>query len=128
MKRIGEVVKELAISADTLLYYEKIELMPRVQRNSAGVRMYSERDLSKLRFIKRAQKMKFSLDEIAELLIFRAEPQRAKPHIRALAHRKLDDIEQHLEELTILYNELRLLTNLCTDVSEGCPILDSFED
>tara|TARA_Y100000588_G_scaffold298426_1_gene319377 strand:- start:1090 stop:1491 length:402 start_codon:yes stop_codon:yes gene_type:complete len=127
MMRIGEVVTTLAISADTLRYYEKIRLMPKVQRNNGGVRFYSDKDLSRLRFIKRAQKMGFSLEEITQLLKFRENPQKAKPKVRELAHHKLEEVEQHLTELTTLRNELRLLTNLCGTREEGCPILESFD-
>ena len=127
MMRIGEVVTTLAISADTLRYYEKIKLIPKVHRNNGGVRFYSDKDLSRLRFIKRAQKMGFSLDEITQLLRFRENPQKARPKVRELAHHKLDEIERHLAELTILRDELRLLTNLCSASEEGCPILKSFD-
>ncbi len=125
--RIGEVVTTLAISADTLRYYEKIKLMPKVHRNNGGVRFYSDKDLSRLRFIKRAQKMGFSLEEITQLLRFRENPQKARPKVRELAHYKLHDIEHHLEELTILRDELRLLTKLCGASEDGCPILESFD-
>lgn len=128
MKRIGEVVAELGISADTLRYYEKIKLMPQVQRNGARVRFYTDKNLSRLRFIKRAQKMGFSLEEIAQLLGFRENPQQAKPKVRELAYQKLEEIEHHLSELGTLRDELRLLTNLCGASAEGCPILDKFED
>ena len=101
--------------------------MPKVQRNNGGVRFYSDKDLSRLRFIKRAQKMGFSLDEITQLLKFRENPQKAKPKVRELAHHKLEEVEQHLTELTTLRNELRLLTNLCGASKEGCPILESFD-
>jgi len=74
MMRIGKVVESLDISADTLRYYEKIRLMPKVHRNNGGVRFYSDKDLSRLRFIKRTQKMGFSLEEIAALLSFRENP------------------------------------------------------
>lgn len=127
MKRIGEVVEKLAISADTLRYYEKIKLIPRVHRNDAGVRYYSDKDLSRLRFIKRAQKMGFSLNEITQLLRFRENPQQAKPKVRELAHHKLGEIETHLEELITLRNELRLLASLCGTHENGCPILNSLE-
>lgn len=127
MIRIGKVVETLAISADTLRYYEKIKLMPKVHRNNGGVRCYSDKDLSRLRFIKRAQKMGFSLEEIANLLRFREDPQHAKPHVRELAHQKLTEVEEHLAELSILRDELRLLTNLCSISSDGCPILESFD-
>ena len=127
MKRIGEVVAELGVSADTLRYYEKIKLMPKVQRNNAGVRFYHDKNLSHLRFIKRAQKMGFSLDEIAQLLRFRENPQKAKSNVREMAHQKLMEIEEHISELGTLRDELRLLTNLCGGSPDGCPILESID-
>jgi len=127
MIRIGEAVEKLGMSADTLRYYEKIKLMPKVNRNGAGVRFYSDKDLSRLRFIKRAQKMGFSLEEITHLLRFRENPQKAKPKVRKMAHQKLDEIEQHLAELVSLRNELKLLTNICGASPDGCPILESLE-
>jgi len=127
MKRIGKIVSELNISGDTLRYCEKIKLMPQIHRNEAGIRFYSDKDMSRLRFIKRAQKMGFSLEEIAHLLSFRENPQQAKPQVRELAHHKLEEIEHHLSELTTLRDELRLLTNLCGASVDGCPILDNFK-
>ena len=127
MMRIGEVVTTLAISADTLRYYEKIKLIPKVHRNNGGVRFYSDKDLSRLRFIKRAQKMGFSLEEITQLLKFRENPQKAKPKVRELAHHKLEEVEAFDRINPTLRNELRLLTNLCGTREEGCPILESFD-
>jgi len=71
MLKIGAVVAKLGISADTLRYYEKIELMPAVQRNSAGIRFYNDKNLSRIKFIKRAQRMGCSLNEITQVLVFR---------------------------------------------------------
>jgi len=127
MMRIGEVVQVLGISADTLRYYEKIKLLPKIHRNNGDIRCYSDKDLSRLRFIKRAQKMRFSLAEIADLLSFRENPQQAKTEVRELAQQKLSDVERHLAELSTLRNELRLLANLCSASAEGCPILESFD-
>lgn len=127
MKRIGEVVSELGVSADTLRYYEKIGLTPNIQRNNAGVRCYSDKDIVRLRFVRRAQKIGFSLEEISNLLGFRANPQKAKPLVRELAKQKLVDLEQHLAEITILRDELHQLVDLCAATIDGCPILDSFE-
>lgn len=126
--RISEVAVALDMSVDTLRYYEKIKLMPKVQRNAAGIRLYSDKDLSRLRFIKRSQKMGFSLAEIAHLLRFRENPQNARPKVRELAHRKLEVIEHHIEELDSLRGELRLLTSLCSESADGCPILESFDE
>lgn len=127
MLKIGEVVEALGVSADTLRYYEKIKLMPYVQRNGSGVRFYSDKDLSRISFIKRAQRMGFCLEEISQLLTFREEPQQAKPEIRQLAKAKLTDIEIHLQELQTLRNELQLLVNLCAGSEDGCPIIEGLE-
>lgn len=127
MQRIGDVVRELGLSADTLRYYEKIGLLPRVARDPSGLRRYEARDLSRLRFIKRAQKMGFSLDEIGQLLQFRDNPQSARPQVRALAGEKLAQINRHLDELAVLRDELTLLVNLCGASLEGCPILEGLD-
>jgi MerR family transcriptional regulator, copper efflux regulator len=128
MYQIGEVTRRLNISADTLRYYEKIHLLPHISRNSSGLRIYCDKDLSRLKFIKRAQRMGFSLEEIAQLLTFREAPQQAKPEIRHLAGEKLADIEEHLRELQTLRNELKLLVDLCAGSEDGCPIIEGLED
>ncbi len=128
MYQIGEVSKKLNISTDTLRYYEKIKLLPRISRLASGLRVYSKKDLSRIMFIKRAQRMKFSLKDIANLLNFRERPQTAKPEIRKLANQRLNDIEEHLIALETLRNELTLLIGLCQKSNDGCPILDSFEE
>lgn len=124
MHKIGEVTELLGLTADTLRYYEKIHLVPPVQRSN-GIRLYSTKDLSRLRFIKRAQKMGFSLEEIAQLLSFRENPQQARPQVRQLAHVKLADVRDRVAELTDLQNELTLLLSLCGASPDGCPILDT---
>ncbi len=123
--RIGDVAERLGLSPDTLRYYEKIGLLPRVSRNGSGLRCYGERDLSRLRFIQRAQKMGFSLNEIGMLLAMRDNPQRARADVRKLTAAKLDQVETHLRELTLLRNELRLLLNLCRGAKDGCPIIET---
>jgi MerR family transcriptional regulator, copper efflux regulator len=125
--RIGNVTTLLGISADTLRYYEKIELLPPISRTDSGIRIYDERDLSRLRFIKRAQKMKFSLKEIGELLNMRENPQRARDEVRLLTRSKLTEVEEHLDELQFLRNELQLLLNLCTASEDGCPIIEGID-
>lgn len=127
MYQIGEVTKKLKLSADTLRYYEKIALLKPIARSESGIRNYSEKDLSRLRFIKRAQKMGFSLQEISKLLSFRESPQKAKPEIRILANEKLLEVESHLKELQVLRNELKLLVGLCTNSLNGCPIIDDLD-
>ena len=125
--RIGDVTKLLGISADTLRYYEKIGLLPAINRTDSGIRVYLDRDLSRLRFIRRAQKMQFRLKEIAELLKMREDPQHARDEVRILTRSKLSEVEEHLDDLQFLRNELQLLLNLCIASESGCPIIDSID-
>ena len=126
--RIGQAAKALNLSVDTLRYYEKRGLLPPVARNAARVRIYDDKDLSRLRFIRRAQRMNFSLNEIEQLLQMREDPQRARDDVRELTHQKLQEIERELVDLTTLRNELSLLTSLCQAAEDGCPILEGIED
>jgi len=125
---IGEVSHRLAIPVDTLRYYEKIGLLPAIHRSPSGRRVYSSRDLSRLRFIRRAQAMSFSLAEIAQLLQMRQDPQHAKDEVRSLTRRKLAETEARLAEIQTLRNELQLLVNLCGGSEKGCPIIQSIDE
>lgn len=121
--RIGDATQKLGLSADTLRYYEKIGLLTRVARDSSGMRLYNEKDLSCLRFVQRAQQMNFTLAEISALLAMRESPQRARKSVRQLTEKKLAEIEARLDELKSLRDELRLLINLCTGSKKNCPII-----
>jgi len=125
--RIGKVTQILDISTDTLRYYEKIKLLPNVSRSSSGIREYTDKDISLLKFIRRAQKMNFSLSEIGDLIHTRSDPQHARDEVRLLTAQKLKDINASIDELTILRNELQLLLNLCFGSDENCPIIDSMD-
>lgn len=128
MYQIGQITKKLNISADTLRYYEKIKLLPMISRNVSGLRQYSDNDISLIKFIKRAQRMKFSLNEISQLIDFRKSPLTAQTKVRQLANEKLVQTTIHIQEITTLRNELQLLVNLCTGDKDHCPILNGFED
>lgn len=125
--RIGELSSLLGLSADTLRYYEKIGLLPPVTRNASGLRLYDDKDVSRLNFIRRAQRMNFTLAEIAHLMEMRENPQRARSEARALMQTKLQDVEAHIEELNTLRAEMRLLINLCRGAVKGCPIIEEID-
>ena len=128
MYQIGQITQKLNITADTLRYYEKINLLPAISRTASGLRQYNDADISRIKFIKRAQRMKFSLDEIAGLLDFRKSPITAQPKVRQMANEKLQVVATHIQELTTLKNELQLLVNLCTGDKDHCPILNGIEE
>lgn len=126
---IGEVCRRTGLSPDTLRYYEKIGLLPRIARDAGGRRRYEERDLARLAFIRRAQAVQFSLAEIGQLLRFRDDPVNAQPEVLTLTERKYQAVEDKLEQLHTLQAELSLLLSLCRDAAgEACPIIDRLEE
>ncbi len=127
-RHIGEVSRQLGMSADTLRYYEKIGLLQGVGRTVSGIRIYDDKDISRLKFIRRAQKMDFSLAEISKLLQMRRDPQHARTEVRELTRKKLAQVSNHLRDLTLLHNELTLLVNLCQGSESGCPIINTIEE
>ncbi len=126
--RIGDVTKKLGMSADTLRYYEKIKLLNKVSRTASGIREYDDKDISRLKFIQRAQKMNFSLAEISDLLKMREDPQKVRDDVRQLTADKLTEVDEHLQSLTTLRNELQLLLNLCRGSEDGCPIIEGLDE
>ena len=125
--RIGAVAKQLKISVDTLRYYEKIDLLVPINRNSGGIRLYGESDIARIKFILRAKMMNFTLDEIKALLKMREHPQQMKEDIRALTQQKLDVIERQISELNVLHQELQLLIGSCCSNVQGCPIIENID-
>ncbi len=128
MYRIGAISKSLGLSVDTLRYYEKIGLLPRVGRNPSGLRIYDDKDVSRLKFIQRAKIMNFTLAEIGALLKLRENPVHAASNVRDLTQRKLADIDARLSSLQTLRSELRLLISLCNGSDQSCPIIDGIEE
>jgi len=126
--RIGDVTKKIGLSADTLRYYEKIKLLPKISRNNSGIREYDDKDISRLKFIQRAQKMNFSLAEISDLLKMRENPQKVRNEVRLLTADKLLEVDERLQLLTTLRNELQLLLNLCQGSENGCPIIEGLDE
>jgi DNA-binding transcriptional MerR regulator len=125
--RIGAAASAVGVSVDTLRYYEKIGLVPRPSRTAAGTRLYGEKDLARLRFVKRAQGIGFSLDEIAKLLRFREQPTKCSDAVRTLAGRKYEHLRAQRREIQKMEQELRLLLSLCRGSADECPILQELE-
>ena len=125
--RIGTISGRLGLSVDTLRYYERISLIPRVPRNASGLRAYDDRDIARFEFIQRAQKMNFTLSEISQLMRMREAPQMVRPKVRELTRRKLNEIETCLVDLKSLRDELRGLLTQCSSSREGCPIIEEID-
>lgn len=121
---IGAAAETSGTSPDTLRYYEKIGLM-RPARTAGGRRAFDRQDLEQLRFIRRAQAVRFSLSEIRQLLKLRRDPGGCSMAVRELAARKLRETGERLASLRHVQDELSLLLNLCSGDGDHCPILES---
>ena len=124
---IGSAAKAIGITPDTLRYYEKLQLLPPPGRNAAGRRVYREEDLARVRFLKQAQALGFSLADIRQLLRLRESPTRASRTVRELAQRKRDALEVQMRQVKKMHAELTGLLALCTGSGSCCPILERIE-
>ena len=125
--RIGAVAKQLKISIDTLRYYEKIDLLVPISRNSGGIRLYGESDIARIQFIQRAKMMNFTLNEIKVLFKMRKNPGHMREDVRELTQQKLDIIERQISELNILRQELQRMIGSCSCSRQGCPIIEKID-
>jgi Hg(II)-responsive transcriptional regulator len=121
---IGRLASAAGVRIDTVRFYERAGLLKKPQRTAAGYRLYAQADAARLRFIRRAKALGFSLDEITELLRLNDGGGR-RGAVRALAERRLAEIEQKLVELSRLRQTLRHLVDRChgDGTLSGCPII-----
>src|SRR5438128_4643207 len=103
---IGEVAKRAGVSAPTVRYYEEVGLLTRAPRSSAGYRRYTDGTIEELRFIKKAQALGFSLDEIGEILKLSRAGNTPCAHVLDLSRRHLHAVEDRIHQLTRFRNQL----------------------
>lgn len=126
---IGKLAREAGINLETVRYYERRGLLPKPPRTASGYRLFPADAALRLRFIRRAQELGFSLKEIHELLALRISPRTTSAEIRKRAEAKIADIEHKIETLASMRKSLRKLTRSCAGcgpISE-CAILESVE-
>ena len=97
--RIGEVARRSGVGVEALRFYERRGLLGRPARTESNYRVYDESVLERLDFIRRAQAVGFTLDEIGEILAESAGGRSPCRHVRELARRKLEELDARLAEL-----------------------------
>lgn len=107
--RSGELARRAGVSSDTLRHYERKGLLAHPRRSANGYREYPASDLDRVRLVRGALRIGFTLDEIARLLRVRDRGGAPCREVRALAGTKLTEVEIQLRELATLRNELRRL-------------------
>lgn len=125
---ITQLARKAGVGTDTVRYYEKRGLLPKPPRRPSGYRIYDEEALRLLNFIRRAQTLGFSLQEIAELLALRRIPASACREVQAVAETKLRNVETKIRDLQGVRRALHMLHDSCQRTkTPSCPILESLE-
>lgn len=96
---IGDVAQLAGVSAPTIRYYERLKLLTPPGRTTGGYRRYGDATVETLRFIKKAQGLGFSLDEIGEILKLTRSGQTPCSRVLSLGHQHLAAVEQRIREL-----------------------------
>lgn len=125
---IGKLADSAGVAIDTVRYYERNGLLKPAGRLASGYRRYGEAELKRLRFIRRAKALGFSLEDIRSLLELSAERNVAR--VKRAAQLKLGDIEARIAELERVRSGLRALIAACPGHgrAEACPILNALNE
>lgn len=127
--RTGQVATQAGVNVTTLRYYERAGLIDAPPRTTSGYRAYPAETVSRLRFIRRAQALGFTLQEIADLLSLRVSPTASSVEMKARAQAKIADIEDKIRTLARMQETLTNITMACDGCAplRACPILDALE-
>ncbi|MGF1691496.1 Zn(2+)-responsive transcriptional regulator [Photobacterium kagoshimensis] len=133
MYLIGQLAKRSGVSSDTLRFYEKNGLLQPAGRSDSGYRLYSEENLSRVKFIMRSKAVGLSLDEIRELLDIRLEAsQHSCAEVKAITQAKLDEVDTKIAELNRIRVALKKINDACCghddDNASHCSILEALGD
>ena len=127
---IGQVAAAAAVNVQTIRYYERRGLCTPAQRSPSGYRQYAEDAVARLRFIKHAQELGFSLTEIQDLLRLRVRHRGACAAIERKTRQKIEVVEGKIRSLERIRDTLGRLAAACAArrSTDDCPILEALED
>jgi len=122
---VGQLARAAAVNVETVRYYQRIGLLSLPNRNYGSIRRYLADDLKRIRFVKRAQRLGFSLDEVALLLGLSDGKHCAETKV--LAQKKLSVVEEKIADLAVIQKALKGLVAKCSKGSRGCgcPVIDA---
>jgi len=126
--RISELAEQAGVHVETIRYYQAIGLLSRPRREHGSIRRYGPADLKRVRFIKRAQALGFSLEEVA-LLLGLTDGEHCG-EAKALAERKLAMVSEKIRDLAAIQRALKGLVSECArgGPGRGCPIIDALAE
>ena len=126
---IGQLAKRGGVNVETVRYYERRRLLMPTTRRPSGYRVYGSTDLRRLQFIKNAQALGFTLQEVEEFLSLRVTSTAICGTVKHKTLAKLAQVEKKIQDLQALAQSLRALARSCVaeQITDHCPILQSLE-
>lgn len=127
---IGQVATQLGLNVQTIRFYEREGLLPKLERSSSGYRQFNAEVVKRILFIRHAQEVGFSLREISTLLSLRADPEGSCDTVRQFTSEKIEQLNMRLKNLRKMKKTLQNLAEMCRSglPVSSCPILDALED
>ena len=127
MLTTSQLAHKAGVNVETLRYYERRGLIPEPPRRDSGYRQYSQDDVARIQFIKRAKELGFTLQEVQELLDLRVDPDTPCIMVKRRAELKIIDIEAKLQSLKRIKKALNKLAAACSGRGPvgDCPILEA---
>ncbi|MDQ4134051.1 MAG: heavy metal-responsive transcriptional regulator [Actinomycetota bacterium] len=107
--RIGELARRVGVTTKTIRFYESIGLLPHPPRTTSGYRDYADEDAERLTFIKTAQRLGLTLDEIGEIISFRDRGQPPCAYVAQVLQQQVADLDHRIQEMRRLREELKEL-------------------
>ncbi len=125
--QIGQLAKAAGVAVDTVRYYERQGLLPAPLRQGSGYRHYQEQDVLRLRFIRRAKTLGFTLEEIGGLLTLSAQRNEDMAELKQAAQARLQALDARIAELQRVRAGLQQLITVCPGhgALTQCPILSA---
>jgi Cu(I)-responsive transcriptional regulator len=122
--KISELARRSGVGIDTVRYYERERLLPPPPRLASGYRSYAAEDMQRIRFVRRAKALGFTLPEIRDLLALAGDSSRDMAALKATAQQKLHDIDGKLADLQRMRAALSAVIEACPGHGElpACPI------
>ncbi len=123
----AKLAKEGGVNVETIRYYERHGLLPKAPRTPSGYRKFSNADLNRLRFVRRAQELGFTLKEVKELLAIRVKPGSSCGDVRRKAETKIGDLDQKIRHLQAIREALVRMKETCSGRGPlaSCSILEA---
>ena len=124
---IGQLAKKTGLNVQTIRYYERIGLIEKPDTNEAGYRIYPEKSVEVLRFIKHAKEIGFSLKQISEIFSIDNNKNNTCARVKKLAQEKVAEIDKRIYSLNLIRKELLSLISQCEVKKTGkgdCPMLN----